>query len=211
MGGVDEKSLTREVGPEQLEEFRAVLAEAIDIVEQEGIDYLVGGSLASNEWGRPSAVGDVDLIVKPTDAKSLLKTFGDAGYETEEAEPNWLYKAKKGEVSVDIIFEMEGHLYLEDIMVERGSLTELHGTRLRLMAAEDFVVSQALSAGEDTPDYWYNALGVVAKSQLDWDYLVERASRGPRRVLSLLIYAQANDLPVPDSAIRRLFETVYGR
>lgn len=211
MGGVDEKSLTREVDPEQLEAFRATLAEAIQIVEKGDMAYVVGGSLASNEWGRPSAVGDVDLIVKPTDAKRLLKAFGDAGYDTEEAEPNWLYKAKNEDVSVDIIFEMEGHLYLEDVMVERGALTEVHGTRLRLMAAEDFVVSQALSAGEDTPDYWYNALGVVAKSQLDWDYLVERASRGPRRVLSLLIYAQANDLPVPDSSIRRLFETVYGR
>ncbi len=49
---------------------------------------------------------------------------------------------------------------------------------MRLMAAEDFIVSQAMSAKEDTPDYWYNALGVLAKSKLDWDYLVERASRG---------------------------------
>ena len=211
MGGVDEKALTREVGPEQLAAFREVLAEAVSIVEDEGIPYVIAGSLASNEWGRPSAVGDVDLVVPPTDAKRLLKAFDAAGYDTEEADPNWLYKAKKSEVSVDVIFEMEGHLYLEDVMVERGALTELHGTRLRLMAAEDFVVSQALSAGEDTPDYWYNALGVLAKSQLDWDYLIERASRGPRRVLSLMIYAQANDLPVPDSAIRRLFETVYGR
>lgn len=211
MGGVDDKSLTREVDPERLAAFREVLAEAITIVEDEGIPYVVSGSLASNEWGRPSAVGDVDLVVPPTEAKRLLKAFDAAGFDTDEAEPSWLYKAKKSGVSVDVIFEMEGHLYLEDEMVARGALTELHGTRLRLMAAEDFVVSQALSAGEDTPDYWYNALGVLAKSQLDWDYLVERASRGPRRVLSLLIYGQANDLPIPDSAIRRLFEIVYGR
>ena len=175
MGGVDEKSQTREVDPERLEQFRDVLAEAVRIVEDEGIPYVIGGSIASNEWGRPSAVGDVDLIVQPTEAKRLLKAFDSAGYDTEEADPNWLYKAKKGDVSVDIIFEMEGHLYLEDAMVRRAALSEIHGTRLRLMAAEDFVVSQAMSAGEDTPDYWYNALGVLAKAQLDWDYLVERA------------------------------------
>ena len=211
MGGVNEKSQTREVEPEELEHFRDVLAEAIDIVEGEGIHYLIAGSMASNHWGRPSAVGDVDLVVQPTDAKRLLKAFDAAGYDTEEAEPKWLYKAKKDDVSVDLIFEMEGHLYLEETMVDHGEITELHGTRLRLMSAEDFVVSQAMSAGEDTPDYWYNALGVLAKSQLDWDYLVERASRGPRRVLSLLIYAQSNDLPIPDGTIRRLSETVYGR
>ena len=211
MGGVNEKSQTREVDQERLEQFREVLAEAIRIVEEEGVPYVIGGSIASNEWGRPSAVGDVDLIVQPTEAKRLLKAFDSAGYDTEESDPKWLYKAKKGDVSVDLIFEMEGHLYLEDVMVARAALSEIHGTRLRLMAAEDFIVSQAMSAGEDTPDYWYNALGVLAKTQLDWDYLVERASRGPRRVLSLMIYAQSNDLPIPDGAIRRLFETVYGR
>lgn len=211
MGGVNEKSQTREVDPERQERFREVLAEAIEIVEGEGISYLIGGSMASNHWGRPSAVGDVDMIVQPTDAKRLLKAFDAAGYQTEEAQPNWLYKAKKGDVSVDMIFEMEGHLYLEDVMVDHGELVDVHGIRFRLMSAEDFVVSQAMSTGEDTPDYWYNALGVLAKSELDWDYLVERASRGPRRVLSLLIYAQSNDLPIPDGAIRRLSETVYGR
>ncbi|MDQ4143857.1 MAG: nucleotidyltransferase family protein [Actinomycetota bacterium] len=211
MGGVNEKSQTREVEPERLEHFREVLAKAIEVAEGEGILYLIGGSMASNHWGRPSAVGDVDLIVQPTDAKRLLKAFDAADFDTEEADPNWLYKAKQGDISVDIIFEMEGHMYLEEEMVDHGVITELHGTRLRLMAAEDFVISQALSAGEDTPDYWYNGLGVLAKTQLDWDYLVERASRGPRRVLSLLIFAQSNDLPVPDGAIRRLSETVYGR
>ena len=141
MGGVNEKSQTREIDAERQEKFREVLAEAIEIVEGEGISYVIGGSMASNHWGRPSAVGDVDLIVQPTDAKRLLKAFDAAGYETEEAQPNWLYKAKKNDVSVDIIFEMEGHLYLEDVMVAHGELIELHGTRLRLLSAEDFVVS----------------------------------------------------------------------
>ena len=211
MGGVNEKSQTKEVPDEKLEAFKDVLAEALGILEVEGVPYLAAGSLCSNEWGRPSSVGDVDLVVDPRDAKSLLKAFADAGYDTEESDPQWLFKASKGDVTVDFIFEMEGHLYLDETMLGRGALKELYGVKVRLMAPEDFVVTQAMSAKEDTPDYWYNGLGVLAKSQLDWDYLVERASAGPRRVLSLMIYAQSNDLPIPDGAIKRLFETVYGR
>ncbi len=211
MGGVDDNTQTREVSPERLEAFKEVLAEAVKITEEVGVPYLGAGSLASNHWGRPSAMGDVDLVINPTDAKRLLKAFDAAGYDTEESQPQWLYKASKGEITVDLIFQMEGALYLDENMVQRGTIQEVEGVRMRLMAAEDFIVSQAMSAKEDTPDYWYNALGVLAKSKLDWDYLVERASRGPRRVLSLIIYAQSDDLPIPDSFIRQLFESVYER
>ena len=210
MGGVDEKSQTEEIDEERLDAFKRVLAETIELLEEQDVPYLAGGSLCSNEWGRPSSVGDLDLIVDPRDAKRFLKVLADAGYDAEEAEPQWLFKAEKHGVTVDLIFEMEGHLYLDEVMLGRGVLKDAYGVKVRLMAAEDFVVSQAMSAKEDTPDYWYNGLGVLAKSQLDWDYLVERASSGPRRVLSLMVYAQSNDLPIPDGAIRRLFETVYG-
>ena len=211
MGGHDENPQTREVSAREQAAFREVLAEAIEIVEGEGIDYVVAGSLCSNHWGRPSAIGDIDLLVPPQDAKRLLKAFDAAGFDTSEEEPQWLYKAKKKSKTVDLIFEMEGALYLDEPMLEHATIAEIEGSIVRLMPAEDFIVSQAVSTGEDTSDYWYNALGVIAKTDIDWDYLVERASRGPRRVLSLLLYAQADDRPIPEGAIRRLFETIYGR
>lgn len=210
MAGVNKNVLTREVSEERMEAFRTVLEDAIAISEQAQVPYIAGGSTASNLWGRPSPIGDIDIIVRPPDAKRLLKAFKAAGYETDESEPQWLYKAKKDGITVDLIFEMEGALYLDDEMLSRAALEEVEGVRLRVMSPEDYVVTQALSTKEETPNYWYNALGVLGKSNLNWDYLLERASHGPRRVLSLLIYGQSQDLPIPDHAIRRLFDTVYG-
>jgi hypothetical protein len=41
---------------------------------------------------------------------------------------------------------------------------------------------------------------------------VERArSTGPRRLLSLLLYAESNDLAVPTRVVESLFDTVHGR
>ena len=211
MGGRSENPQTRDVSAQEQARFKKVLAEAIGVVEGEGIDYVVAGSLCSNHWGRPGSIGDIDLLVPPQDAKRLLKACEAAGFDTTEEDPQWLYKAKKNGTTVDIIFEMEGALYLDEAGIAHATFVEIEGTLVRLMSAEDFVVSQAVSTGEDTPDYWYNALGVIAKTELDWDYLVERASRGPRRVLSLLLYAQSDDRPIPEGAIRRLFETIYGR
>ncbi len=210
MAGTNKNVLTREVSEERMQAFREVLAEAVSITEAEGVDYVGGGSMASNQWGRPTPMGDIDLIISPTDAKRLLKGFDAAGYETEEAEPQWLYKAKKNGITVDLIFQMEGALFLDEDMVAKAALEEVEGVRLRVLSAEDYVVSQALSTKEETPNYWYNALGVLGRSNVNWDYLLDRASCGPRRVLSLLIYAQSQDLPIPDHAIRRLFDSIYG-
>jgi hypothetical protein len=45
-------------------------------------------------------------------------------------------------------------------------------------------------------------------AQIDWEYLVKRARKGSRRVLSLLFYALSLDLIVPDRAITALYERI---
>ena len=59
------------------------------------------------------------------------------------------------------------------------------------------------------PRHWHDALGIIASCELDWDYLLERGQHGARRVLSLLVYAQSDDLVVPDRAIRELASSLY--
>jgi hypothetical protein len=51
---------------------------------------------------------------------------------------------------------------------------------------------------------------VVAAGALDWDYLVRRAAKGPRRVLSLLLYATSLDLVVPARVIRAIHDFAFG-
>lgn len=210
MDGVRDNVQTQVVGEARMRAFGDVLAEGVRVAEDEGVPYLIGGSIASGVWGRPGSIGDVDMMISPTEAKRLLKAFERAGFATHVHDPQWLYKAVKDGVTVDLIFQMEGSLYVEDEMVERGPIRDVHGVRLRVMSPEDFLVSQALSAKEDTPEYWYNGLGVIPRAELDWEYLLERAMRGPRRVLSMLVYAQSDDLPVPDPIVRRLFDATFG-
>jgi hypothetical protein len=191
------------------ERFRKVLAEAIAIAEENKVPYLVAGSLASETWGRPGSLGDIDLLIDPRPARDLLEAFRLAGYETDETFPTWLYKAKKSGVTVDLIFEMSGPLYLEPQMLERGCRVEVRGTHARVMGAEDFVLSQALGLKEDTVVYWCNALAVMSRRELDWDYLVDMAQRGPRMLLAFLLLARAEGIGVPQPAIRRIFNGIF--
>jgi len=69
-------------------------------------------------------------------------------------------------------------------------------------------VIKAIAHDEETPRHWFDALGILARGGIDWDYLVRRASRGPRRVLSLLLYALSMDLVVAPEAVRALERVV---
>ena len=189
--------------------FRAVLGEVVDAVEGEDVPYLAIGGLANAVFGRPRPTKDIDLLVKPEDAERCVKALEGAGFSTEHPKEDWLLKAYKDDVLVDVIFRIHNSIFLDDDMIARAQRHQLKGTTIKVVPAEDFLVMQACTHSEDTPHYWYNALTVIASSEIDWDYLVRRSSHGPRRVLSLLLYAQSNDLAVPDQVIRRIYDQVH--
>src|SRR5207247_9743461 len=133
-----------------------------------------------------------------------------AWFEAGEGEPHWVLKVARNGVTVDIIFRAAGDLYLDEEMLSRAELTEFRGRKLPLVSREDLLVMKALAFGEQTPSYWHEALGIIARGELDWDYVLYRARHGTRRVLSLLVYAQSNDLPIPPKVVRELFELTEG-
>ena len=188
----------------------AVLADTVGALDDADIPYLLIGGLAASVHGRPRASDDIDLFVKHEDAQRALEAFRGAGFETEETNPQWIYKATKADVQVDLIFWLRGDVYLDDEMLERSKESEWEGVRVRVMPPEDLIVVKAVIHDEQTPRHWGDALGIIADAELDWDYLARRARKGARRVLALLIYAQSNDLVVTDETIRTLFDSVYG-
>ena len=190
--------------------LQVVFAEAVDTLEACDVPYVVIGGLASSALGRPRATGDIDILVTPQDAHRALQALGHAGFDTDEINPHWLFKAIKQSVLVDLLFKMKGDIYLDAEMLARATVREVHGHPARVIPAEDIVVVKAIAHDEESPRHWYDALGVVAGGDLDWDYLVRRAAKGPRRVLSLLLYATSVDLLVPPSAIGQLYECVCG-
>jgi len=190
--------------------FLEVLAEAIAAIEDAKVPYLLIGGVASAALGRPRWTHDIDVFVLPEDADRTLAALEDADFAIERTDPHWLFKAAKGGLVVDVIFKTTGAIYMDDEMLERGIDGDFHGVRFRVASPEDLVVIKAIVDSERRPDHWHDALGLIAACELDWDYVLRRSRHGARRVLSLLAYAQSDDLVVPESAIRALFDMVYG-
>jgi hypothetical protein len=99
----------------------------------------------------------------------------------------------------------------DDEMAARVSDAPIYGRSLPVVAAEDLLVMKALATGEDTGRYWYDAIAILARHDLDWEYLSMRARQnGARRICSLLLFATSVDVLVPGRAIDGLYELIRG-
>jgi predicted nucleotidyltransferase len=187
----------------------AVVAEVIEALEADGVPHLLMGGAGAQTFARPRQTDDIDVFVQPADARRALEVLDKAGFHTEETYPSWLYKAVRHGVLVDVIFRSSGGVYLDDEMLARGQRREYRGTEALLMSPEDLLVVKAMAATEETPHHWYDALALIARRDLDWDYVLVRSRVGPRRVLSLLLYAESIDLAVPPEAVALLYERTH--
>src|SRR5205823_2484983 len=115
-----------------------------------------------------------------------------SGFTTERTNPQWIYKAEKGGIPIDLVFWLKGGITVDDEMLSRAVHDELAGRPVRVIPPEDLFVIKAISFDEQSNRHWYDALGLLAVRPLDWPYLVVRARHGARRVLSLLVFAQAD-------------------
>jgi predicted nucleotidyltransferase len=196
--------------PPEREAVAAVLAAAVEALEHAGIPFLVMGGLVVATFARPRTTDDIDLFVQPEHARDALGALAATGFDTEETDQMWLYKAWRDGVLVDVIFRSAGDVYLDEEMLARATRQDCRGTTAPLISAEDLLVIKAVAATERGSHHWYDALGIIARTPMDWEYVVERARQaGPRRVLSLLLYAESNDMAVPSDVVEGLFGIVH--
>jgi predicted nucleotidyltransferase len=201
-----EGDVTKEQEPET---FSEVLGDAVGALEEAGVPYLVFGSIASSIYGRPGRTGDIDLLLRPEDGRRALRALTPRGFETDETDPAWLFKATKRGVLVDLIFRVKGDVYLDDEMVDHAVNARFAGQSIQMVAPEDAVVIEAASTEIQAPEHWFNGLAIVTGTPMDWDYLRHRAQHSVRRVLSLLVYAESSDAVLPPDAVYAMLEKAY--
>jgi predicted nucleotidyltransferase len=197
--------------PVEEEPFLEVVDRTTAIVDAVGAPFLMIGEIGSAVWGRDRGTKDIDLFVRPEAAPKVLEALGRGGFDTEVRFEHWLYKARLDGIDVDVIFRASRDILLDDEMLSRASRMAFRGRELPIAPAEDLLVMKAIATGEDTARYWYDALAILSRADLDWDYLLKRARQhGATRILSLLLFARSVDLVVPDPPARALFDAVWG-
>lgn len=194
--------------------FVRVFRQTVDLLEAARVPYLLAGGLAAKLYGKRRTTHDIDLFVKPSDALRTMEVLGNAGFDTEVAYPDWLYKAFKNGVMVDIIFRSEGGITVDDETLKRARPMEYRG-RLVPVAPPEILMLMKIFALRDTHAanthwrHWRDAVSVLRHVPLDWEFLYNKALElGPRTVLGFLLLAEVEGVRADDTTIARLCDVV---
>ncbi|MCA1831398.1 MAG: nucleotidyltransferase [Actinomycetota bacterium] len=199
------------MGESESDDVRAIVRVFADVVrtfESSRIPYLAIGSVAASAWGAlewPRAFADVDFLLAEPDVASALRALEADGFHTERPpEEDWLAKAHRDGVLVDVIFRAAGNMRLDHNMLSHGQVWEISGVPVRVCAPEDFALMQATSLSRETADHLFNGAAVLRSAAIAWDYLESRAAGVEGRLLALLLYARSEGVAMPHAMCERL-------
>jgi hypothetical protein len=160
-------------------EIEHALKRAAAALNQAGIPFLLGGSLASWARGGPETRHDLDLMLKPQDVERALEALTEAGMRPERPPEEWLVKAWDGDTLVDLIYCPKG-LPMDDDVIARGEVLSVLGMEIRVMALEDVMATKLMALTEHS--LRYEGLLQIARAlreQIDWPVVRSRTESSP--------------------------------
>lgn len=165
-------------------------AEALDVLRQGGIPFMIGGAYAMREYaGIYRDTKDLDVFCKAGDQAAILHVLQDAGYTIELTDPVWLAKAFSGEHYVDVIWgSANGLCPVDDSWFEHALPVTLLGREIKLIPAEEEIWSKLYLRDRhrfDGADVNHLLRGRGA--ELDWKRLLQRLEPHWELLLSQLI------------------------
>ena len=155
----------------------AFYCEVLDLMAKSGIPFLLSGTFALASYtGIDRPTKDVDVFAKAGDALRLLSYFKDHGFDTVVVDERWLARVTRGELFVDIIYNMPtSSTHVTDEWFENAPTTELFGAKVRLVPPTEFIWSKIFVQDH----HRYDAADVVhvmlkCHKKVDWKRLLSR-------------------------------------
>jgi len=168
-----------QVAPDRL---RQTLLTFVDLLEAQGVPYMVIGAMAVAMWGQPRATADIDFTVL-TDSDGLETIGQEAERRGLVIDRQWLdwhplqrgkqIRLTSGDFLIDAVRPMDQH---QEEALGRCRLLEIGGRGVRFVSPEDLIVMK-IKAGR--PRDFEDAISVLAKQKgkLDEQYMLDWAHR----------------------------------
>lgn len=178
---------------EQKKEAHAFYKEALELLNQSGAEYMLGGAFAMFHYTciyRDTK--DLDVFCKYSEFPKILTHFGKHGYRTELTDARWLAKVFHGEYFIDIIFQSPNAVCLiDDTWYERAVKSSLEGVDTLLMPPEEllwckiYVQNRERYDGADV-----NHLILQWGKKMDWKLVLTRMDQHWQLLLAQLLNFQ---------------------
>ena len=126
---------------EQRKEAHAFYKEALDLLNESGARYMLGGAFSMFQYtGIYRDTKDLDVFCKSTEYPAIMKSFADRGYRTEMTDVRWLAKIFKGEYFIDLIFDTVNNICrVDDTWYDHATEGHFAGTHVRFIPAEELI------------------------------------------------------------------------
>jgi hypothetical protein len=159
----------------------AIFQPAIRAAHRLGIDFAIGGGLAISFYtGRWRNSKDLDIYVSPADRAAMIEALTAAGltdyYDEAPYDRNWIYRAQRDGVIVDLIWAMANRAgEVDRNWLRLGAATVMRGEEVRLLAPEEMFWSKLHVVQRDRCD-WPDLLNLLytAGPAFDWRRLLTR-------------------------------------
>jgi hypothetical protein len=176
------------------------LRHTVSVLRDAEVPFLLGGSMAIWVRGGPQTRNDLDVMVRPGDADAALEALVASGMRADHPPEEWLYKAWRGNVMVDVIFRPAG-LELTDAVFERADVISVLAIATPVMALEDVLATKLNALTEHELDLRPPLAAARAlREQIDWPRLYVLTSGSP---FAAAFFALAEALGVaPHPAMR---------
>jgi predicted nucleotidyltransferase len=159
--------------------IQETLKKTVSALQEADVPFLIGGSLASWARGGPDTTHDLDVIVRPQDARRAQEALVSAGMRAEDPPETWLLKAWDGEVLIDLIHQPAG-LSVDDELMENAECVNVAAMDFKVMAMEDVLFTKLNALNEHYLDYSsLLQISRAVREQVDWDRLRERTRESP--------------------------------
>jgi hypothetical protein len=159
--------------------IQETLKRTVSALDEAQIPFLIGGSLASWARGGPASSHDLDVMIRPADAKRAQDALVAVGMRPEDPPESWLLKAWDGEVLVDLIYEPAG-LVVDDDLLAGAEWANAAAMDFRVMAVEDVLYTKLNALNEHYLDFSsLLQISRAVREQVDWDRLRERTAGSP--------------------------------
>lgn len=165
------------ISKEHIREAHSFYREAIQILDETGIDFMLGGAFATFHYtGIYRNTKDLDVFCKASDYPKVLKEFAARGYHTELTDVRWLAKIFKGEYFIDIIFDSVNHICtVDDSWYEHATEGDFEGIRVRMIPAEELIWCKTYVQNRERFDGAdVNHIILRYGKKLNWERLLRR-------------------------------------
>lgn len=181
------------VTDEQKKEAEAFYQKAIDLLNESGAQFMLGGGFAMSQYtGIYRDTKDLDVFCKPSEYPKILKHFQEKGYETQLYDVRWLAKIFNGEYFIDVIWDTVNNICrVDDSWLENATAGEFVGRQVKFIPAEELIFCKIYVQNRERFDGAdVNHIILKYGNKLDWKRLLHHMDPHWHILLSTILMFQ---------------------